>query len=435
LIISRENKMSVCIRMIWNSPKERLYEILASQKEKSYLTLFEARVKVAQIYARKGYLSETETQYVKHPGFAKIMRQNFEIALVQLGIESSVSQHLDEIWLSNIAYQLLKNTIIVEGRRDGSLCVWNIEDATSSQIIPGHDAEIRAVIKLSDGHIATASMDSTIKIWDIGADKEIRNLVGHTGAVFALSQLRMTSTDRRLRIVSASADKTLRVWDITNLWEVGFVKRKVVEGHTDKVTTVIELSDGRIVSGSLDKTIRITDISPNVAGVYRIIPPMETVILLGHTDVVTQIIELWNGNIASSSGDMTVKIWTPQGKMINTATFHAGTTNLLQLSGLNSIGEVGTSPGHSTDNNNNSSRCWLIFGCGTLLGLWNHQTGEIRYLQGHQKEISSILQLDDGRLLTNSVDSVTFLRDLTLKGPDIVWRRSGIWSVFSMIQY
>ena len=53
-------------------------------------------------------------------------------------------------------------------------------------------------------------------------------------------------------IATGSLDTTIKVWDPVN-----FKLINVFEGHTHMVTRIIELANGNLVSSSLDKTINV----------------------------------------------------------------------------------------------------------------------------------------------------------------------------------
>ena len=55
-------------------------------------------------------------------------------------------------------------------------------------------------------------------------------------------------------LASGSYDNTIRVWDTKS-----GLTLKVLNGHTDSVSTLVVLPDGTLASGSDDKTIRVWD--------------------------------------------------------------------------------------------------------------------------------------------------------------------------------
>ena len=78
---------------------------------------------------------------------------------------------------------------------------------------------------------------------------------------------------------------------------------RVLRGHTNTVSTVIELRNGKLATGSYDNTIRIWDLEKSVGddGFCRV--------LEGHDDTVCSVIELRNGKLATGSEDTTIRIW------------------------------------------------------------------------------------------------------------------------------
>ena len=78
---------------------------------------------------------------------------------------------------------------------------------------------------------------------------------------------------------------------------------RVLEGHTNWVNSVIELSNGKLATGSYDDTIRIWDLEKQEGeeGYCRV--------LEGHELSVSSVIELRNGKLATGSEDTTIRIW------------------------------------------------------------------------------------------------------------------------------
>ena len=70
--------------------------------------------------------------------------------------------------------------------------------------------------------------------------------------------------------------------------------------HTENITCLLALNDGRLASGSEDKTINIYD-----SFTYKTIQT-----LTGNTGKITSLVQLKNGNIVSSSSDSFIKVYT-----------------------------------------------------------------------------------------------------------------------------
>jgi WD40 repeat protein len=136
---------------------------------------------------------------------------------------------------------------IVVGRHDGMMQIW---DANTLQVLKtwqAHAGAIAAVVFSPDGQLmATASLDSTIKLWRDFA--EVAALSGHKGWVNAIS----FSPDGR-RLASASFDETVKIWDVAHHHEL-----MTLTGHAGSVMTVAFSPDGQLLaSGGADHTVRL----------------------------------------------------------------------------------------------------------------------------------------------------------------------------------
>jgi WD40 repeat protein len=102
--------------------------------------------------------------------------------------------------------------------------------------------------------LASASGDSSIKLWDVATGKEITSLKGHSGWVTSVS----FSPDGKT-LASGSYDKTIKLWNLATYQEITTFK-----GHSGFVYSVSFSPDGKtLASGSADKTIKLWKVYPN----------------------------------------------------------------------------------------------------------------------------------------------------------------------------
>src|SRR5665647_355733 len=78
--------------------------------------------------------------------------------------------------------------------------------------LTGHSSTVCAVAVTPDGTRAvSASVDKTLRVWDLASGETLRTLEGHSALVSAVAV-----TPDGTRAVSASHDHTLRVWDLAS---------------------------------------------------------------------------------------------------------------------------------------------------------------------------------------------------------------------------
>eukprot|EP01134_Creolimax_fragrantissima_P006260 CFRG6260T1 len=171
---------------------------------------------------------------------------------------------------------------IYTGSNDNTIRCFNPLVPFPLNELNGHTDTITSLCLTADGHLVSASWDSTIRVWSRG--KCIKVLQAHKFAVWAVLCL------PNGMIVSAGADKLIKMWKDGECV-------KTISGHTDVVRGLC-IVDGGFASCSNDGTVRIW--SKNGASIAE---------LNGHTSFVYDLCQLPNGKLASCGEDRCLRIW------------------------------------------------------------------------------------------------------------------------------
>jgi WD40 repeat protein len=246
--------------------------------------------------------------------------------------------------------------------RSGAVSLLDVETGALTPLEQAKD-EMLAVAFSADGKwLATGGTDATIRVWDLERKAAPLELKGHTDWISGLA----FSPDGKL-LVSGSADKTARIWK-TGTWKeefqlpaqitepvsgvafategdlLGFAvggpeERSIRVWRTEgafkemdssrpgarnramqtrvvdtgaclplAVTFVKAEPHSRMVVGCTDKTVRVMGPGGNTFATAS-----------GHTDWVYSVATRPDGlRVASGSGDGTVKMWGPAGRLLGT---------------------------------------------------------------------------------------------------------------------
>ncbi|MGZ6366690.1 MAG: protein kinase domain-containing protein [Ktedonobacteraceae bacterium] len=195
-------------------------------------------------------------------------------------------------------------THIATASFDKTVRIWDTAHGFSVITYRGHWDRVQAITWSPDGkRVASASDDGTVQIWDPTTGKQVLIYRSHSNAINAVAW----SPDGR-RIASASDDKSVQVWDTSNGGLI-FANRS----HTKKVLAIAWSPDGRrIASGSEDKSVQVW--SPNkdkssFFGTLRLTPRSQFS-YKGHSGRVNGLIWSPNGQrIASVSNDKSLQVW------------------------------------------------------------------------------------------------------------------------------
>jgi eukaryotic-like serine/threonine-protein kinase len=201
-----------------------------------------------------------------------------------------------------------------DGRRiatasgDTTAKIWDADTGRELFRLKGHSDVVASALFSPDGQrIVTGSWDKTAKVWDADTGRELLTLKRHTGRIWAVA-----ISQNGQRIATASDDKTAIVWDAVTGQELLTLK-----GHTDEIICLTFSPDNeQIATASEDKTAKVWDADTG----------LELLTLKGHTSFVLCVAFSPDGKrIATGSVDNSVKFWdAATGQELSTLRGHGG---------------------------------------------------------------------------------------------------------------
>ncbi|MDJ0385172.1 helix-turn-helix domain-containing protein [Streptomyces sp. G-G2] len=267
-------------------------------------------------------------------------------------------------------------TVIASASSDTTVRLWEVASRRVAATLRGHTAAVTSVAFSPDGlRLATASKDGTVRLWDARAYRLLSTLTGHVGAVRSVA----FSPDGAW-LASGGVDHTVRLWDLP-----GGRERAVLRGHGDAVMGVAFSPDGRTVaSAGADHTVRLWDTGGD----------RPVTVLTDHADQVLGVAFSPDGRtLASGSADRTVRLWNlPEGSARAVLTGHSDDVNAVAFT-------------HTGDTIISAS------GDGTVK-LWDPGTCKvITTLSGHTDYVQAVAAGPGEQLATGGFDQSVVLWD------------------------
>ena len=134
---------------------------------------------------------------------------------------------------------------------DNTVRVWKMGLAAAGvpgiapQLVGRHEKHVLAVAFSADGSLlASASDDSTVKIWSTGDWLELLCMTGHADSVFSCS-----FSPAALQLVSCSGDHSVKIWSTVN----GSCSKTVTKQSLQRIR---DGADEGALAGSIGSTVR-----------------------------------------------------------------------------------------------------------------------------------------------------------------------------------
>lgn len=140
---------------------------------------------------------------------------------------------------------------LASGGADDLVHIWNTKTGQLRATLKGHTHALTKIEFFPDHErLLTASLDGTIRLWQIEPVKEVKRLVDFTSKITSFGRKAEALTVLALArdgktAVLAGPDRVVRVWDFAKDEEV-----KRLTGHDDEVVAVAISPDGKYVASS-----------------------------------------------------------------------------------------------------------------------------------------------------------------------------------------
>jgi WD40 repeat protein len=143
-----------------------------------------------------------------------------------------------------------ERVVLATASFDSTVKLWDFAEGKELRTLSGHTGPVYGVAFAPDGNtLASCSEDKTIRFWDPAAGKEVKSLGSHGGTVYSVA----FATDGKL-LASAGADGLVKVWDVPGQKEL-----KALKGHEGAVSAVLFTPAG-LASAGFDRTLRLWDV-------------------------------------------------------------------------------------------------------------------------------------------------------------------------------
>ncbi|KAM3096932.1 AAA-like domain-containing protein [Phormidesmis sp. 146-35] len=197
---------------------------------------------------------------------------------------------------------------LATGSYDNSVKLWRIHNPLR-QDLKAHTAEVNSVSFSSDGQIASAGQDGSVKLWNLASTDAtdftfLKTLTQGSNWLQAVS----FSPDGQM-VAIASRDSTIKLWNRNG------AQIQTLKGHKNRVYAVSFSPDGQtIASAGYDATIKLWNRNGELLRTLK-----------GHSGRVYSVRFSPNGQrLVSAGGDETVRVWTPNGQLLSTLRGHSG---------------------------------------------------------------------------------------------------------------
>lgn len=249
---------------------------------------------------------------------------------------------------------------------DGQVRLVNLDDWEITAVTTDHTEAMWAIDWSSEGLLASAGSDTAVRVWDAIDETELEHLTAQRPNASDVYDIAWSPAETWLAIVWDNT--TLELWDPLD-WSVD------VLSFSDGINAITWSQDEQFLAlATIDGDIFVWDLENEQI----------TARWSAHSDVITDLAWSPDGSrIASSSRDLSAKIWRPDGELEVALDGHV---------------DVVTAVTWSPDNRHLATSSF-----DQTARIWNASDGQLRReFQGHTELVTDIAWSPDGLLLAST---------------------------------
>jgi len=227
--------------------------LIAREHRASLAHLADARLNLAEALLGQARSAEKELQWPRAAAFYAAARGQVESGEARWG--QAIAQRIgplpvlrrdlpgEEVW----GLVALPGGQVATASDDGGIRLWDSRGALLA-LLGSHQGQAPGIAASADGaRVASAGIDGTVRVFDVAARRQVRELRGHTDEVWAVA----FSRDGKL-LASGALDGTARIWDASSGAHLA-----TLTGHEERVAGLSFAPDGRLATASFDGAVRL----------------------------------------------------------------------------------------------------------------------------------------------------------------------------------
>ncbi len=260
----KTNLCAFCLNEHQNHTNLNLSSILLTENNiKEYYSLinnFELKIQKLDEFGNKLLLSlkKYKEDTLEQINFFKNLLYTYEYEVNKKNLNYNTIENLSEI--KNQFKIITHNYEKIEESEnnlisliDNSSFIFSNKFEICKKTIQEHSGTIICLKILKDGRIASSSNDTNLNIYSKKKFELQMKINIHNGPIYYFTQL------QNGKIITTSSDKTMKI--ISLLDDNNYKLEQILEGHIDRINKVIEKNGNIIISFSRDKTMRIWNFS------------------------------------------------------------------------------------------------------------------------------------------------------------------------------